>query len=1006
MFDNPRVEFRVLGPLDVRAGGNTVELGGPRQRAVLAALLVRANELATVEYLTGAIWESPPATPESNLRTYVSGLRQRLRQAGDAQERLSTQLGGYLLSVGAGELDLAMFGELVAAGDAAVHSREAAAYYGRALGLWRGRPLEGLPSGQALTAELTQLAERRLAVVDRHVRARLELGQHADLIGELRRLVTDLPLREELWGHLMTALHRSGRRADALSAYQELYRLLDTELGVVPGQSLRRLQALILDDDARIAWQAEDRSGSPPCQLPPDVDHFTGRQHQLGEITAALARHGRASLPVVTVTGQPGAGKSMLAVKAGHQLTEAFPDGQLFIDLCGAGSRPRDPGEVLARFLRDLGVAGVDIPVSVDERASVFRDRLAAKRMLLVLDNAAAEAQIRPLLPGNPGCGVVITSRRRLTGLDVSLRILIGELELTDAVALLAELAGTERTAAETLAAERIVRSCGNLPLAIRIIGTKLRALPHLTTAAVADRLEDERHRLDELVGGDREVRAGFLVSYEQLGPQERRAFRLLALLPGTDFAVWAAAAVLDTDRRTAERVLENLVEANLVESGAPDGRRYRFHDLIRLLAEERVLAETSAEDRAAALSCVLHAYLHLGQRADSALDFGGLHQFELPPPPSEIAALATEIVRDAVSWFDEEQHCLLDAVEKASAEGMAETTCQLSATLVAYLELRAHWDELVRVSELSLTAARGIGSAYWTAYALFALGLAARDRHDIQPAQRYFGECLATLPAAGDPRLEMVTLLAVGVGRRFQGHYEASADCFTSCLARLSTMDEPRWAAYALRELGILHRFRGEWAQAERCVQQAADEFVLLDDRRWEAACLLELGILHRERGDLGSALDLVHTSRRLFHEVGDVRREAAAWRNLARIHRAQGDLDTAEERCRRSAELFVSTLDTHGAACTEVLQGEFLAAKGDHARALYHVRHALSVFQQLCEPRWTGKAHLSLGTLLDGAGMPDAALDAWREAHTILSNLGAVEVAQTEQLACSGPP
>jgi DNA-binding SARP family transcriptional activator/tetratricopeptide (TPR) repeat protein len=988
------VEFRVLGPLDVRAEGGAVDLGGPRQRAVLAALLVRANEVATVEYLTGAVWESPPATPESNLRTYVSGLRQRFRQAGDERERLSTRPGGYFLAVDPGELDLAKFHELTDAGDAASLSRDAAGYFGRALGLWRGRPLEGLTTGQTLAAELTRLEERRLGVVEKHVRVRLDLGQHADLIEELRRMVAEHPLREELWGHLMTALHRSGRRADALSVYQDLHRLLDTELGVTPGRPLRRLQAQILDEDSVVAGNVRERPSTPTRQLPPDVSHFAGRQRQLTEIVAALSCHGRSTLPVVAVTGQPGAGKSALAVKTGHRLAEGFPDGQLFVDLLGAGPRPRDPGEVLARFLRDLGVPGADIPLSTEERAAAFRDRLAARRVLLVLDNASGEAQVRPLLPGNSGCGVMVTSRRRLTGLDVSLRIQLGELDIEDAVSLLAELAGAARSVSETLASQRIVRSCGNLPLAIRIIGTKLRALPHLTAGAVADRLDDERHRLDELVGGDREVRAGFLVSYEQLRPGEQRAFRLLALVPGSDFAAWAAAAALGTDLRAAERVLESLVEANLVECRSPNRLRYRFHDLIRLLAEERMAAETPGEERAAALSRVFGAYLYLAQRADAALDFGGLHHFELPSPPPELAALADEIVRDAPAWFEEERQGLLDAVEKAAEP---ELICRLTATLVAYLELRAGWDELVRVTEVALVAARSSGSAYWTAYALFALGLAARERHDVQPAQKYFAECLATLPAANDPRLEMVTLLAVGVGLRFQGNYDASAQCFVACLAKLSTMDEPRWSAYALRELGMLRRYRGDWAEAERCLQQAIDEFVLLDDGRWEAACLRELGVVQRERGDHGSALHLLDTSRKLFGELGDVRREAAAWRSLAYTHRARGDDVTAESCCRRSAELFARTLDEHGAACTEVLQGEFLTAQGNHAEGLARVRHALDVFRRLGDPRWTGKALLSLGRMLDD---PGAAVNAWREAHALLTALAAVETADVERL------
>jgi DNA-binding SARP family transcriptional activator len=951
------MEFRILGTLEVRDRGAAVALGGSRQRAVLAALLLRANETACIDHLTEAVWESPPATPASNLRTYVSGLRQCL-----GPERLVTGAGGYALVVAPGEVDLAEFERVSAAGDDALRAGdvpEAAEAFGRALGLWRGEPLEGLAGGPLLRAEATRLTELRLAVVERHTRARLDLGQHADLVGELRRLVADHPLREELWGQLMLALHRSGRRADAVNTYQQVYRMLDEQLGVAPGQALRGVHASVLADEP---GEPEEKPAVRPRQLPAPPDHFTGRRDALAELAALVAVES-AVLPVVTVTGNPGVGKTAFAVTAGHRLAAAFPDGQLFVDLRGADRRPRSPEEVLGRFLRDLGVPGVDVPSSAEERAGLFRAKLADRRLLVVLDNAASEEQVRPLLPGHAGCCALITSRRRLTGLDTSKRIRLTALRQADAVRLLDELAG----AVDPAEARRIAELCGGLPLALRIVGTKLRSLPHLTAGSLAARLADERHRLDELVGGDREVRAGFLLSYAGLDAAERRAFRLLARLPGPDFPVWAAAAALGSAVRSTELLLDRLVEANLLECGSGvSGRvRYHFHDLLRLFADEKAEQDSTAAELDESWSRAVHAYLHVVRQADLRLGFGGLTTFEAPDPDLGAPRLVDDLVADALGWLDEEQPNLLAAIERTVRDGDDELTCRLGASMGAYLEVRAQWDDLVAILEPGLAAARRLGSAYWTAYALFAWGLAAREQRDFPVAERLFRECLEVLPAADDVRLDVVTLLSVAVGLRQQGRWPVATHFFEQCLDRLATLDEPRWLAYTVRELGILHRYRGEWAEARRCLEQAVATFGDLGDRRWEAASLRELGIVRRECGDPAVALEMLTASRDAFHDLGDRRREAGAWRSLAYLHLGLDDPHRALRCATRSREVFALTLDEHGAACTEVCLGEVLTAIGQRDTARVHVRRGLAVLEAVADQRWTARATATLSRL-----------------------------------------
>jgi tetratricopeptide (TPR) repeat protein len=356
---------------------------------------------------------------------------------------------------------------------------------------------------------------------------------------------------------------------------------------------------------------------------------------------------------------------------------------------------------------------------------------------------------------------------------------------------------------------------------------------------------------------------------------------------------------------------------------------------------------------------------------------------------------LADKISRNAPQWFDEELPSLLAAVEVAAKHGKHLITCQLSATLGAYLELRGRWDELIRLVDLGIVAARELNSDYWMTWAYFVYGLVARERRDIEAAQRYFALCLATLPGANNPRLEVMTLLAIGVGLRFLGRYDDAQEGFLGCLSRLSGMDEPNWVAYTQRELGVLYRYRGDWDRAKRYLQDAADEFALLGDRRWEAACLRELGIIERETGDYGAARRLITTAQEIFHALGDGRREATSWRSLAYTYLVVGDLPAAESCCDRSKDILSRTLEVHGTACTAVLHAEIIAAQGDPATAGRHLRAALVTFRELGDPRWIGKTQLRLGAVLAAEGRAEEAEEAWRAGDAQLTGIGAYEPA-----------
>jgi len=614
------MEFRVLGPMEVLCDGRPVPVGGARQRAVLAAMLADANRVVSVDRLITAVWaEHPPPTARHQIRTSVSGLCKVFARVDADREIIATKPPGYALLIEPGELDAQDFLAKAAAARAAAAEGDLAGAAGTArsaLALWRGPAWDGIP-GEVVRAEATRLEEQRLGLLEACLDCELALGRHHEVVGELMTLASDHPLRERFHYLLMLALYRGGRQAQALEAYQRARAVFQDELGLDPSEELQQLQQAILAHDpgltagpapARAVATARERGpvkrppGHIPVQLPRDIDDFTGRGDELKRIEAIMGAENSAGrgVPVVTLTGAGGVGKSALAVRAAHRLADRFPDGLLYADLHGTGNHPVRPAELLARFLRALGVPGSAVPGSLDERAELYRNHLAGTRRLVVLDAAADEAQVRPLLPGGPGCAVLITSRSRLTALAGSEVIALDVLGTADAVEFLAAVSGRhDDVAREPETAARIVELCDGLPLALRIVGAKLAARPHWPLSRMAHRLHDEQRRLDELTHGDLSVRHTIDLSYRALDPRAQTLLRRLALLDVPDFPSWAAAAVLETGDTEAEDLLDLLTDAQLVQATGRDRAghvRFRFPGLVRLHARERAYVDEPAE--------------------------------------------------------------------------------------------------------------------------------------------------------------------------------------------------------------------------------------------------------------------------------------------------------------------------------------------------------------------------------------------------------------------------
>ncbi|EWM14705.1 regulatory protein AfsR [Kutzneria sp. 744] len=637
------LRFRLLGSVVAVSDAAVVEVSGRKPRALLAVLALSAGRVVPADTLIDVLWgENPPGSARAGLHSYVSTLRRTLGE-GTIQRRPA----GYELTVPPTDVDVHEFAALVtqarqdlAAGRFGVAERGLEA----ALALWRGTPLGGV-SGEWAERERDRLQQQRQAAVEDRMEAQLRLGQGPRLIAELSGLVAEDPLRERPRAQLMIALYQAGRQAEALAAYEAGRRLLIEELGVEPSPEFQAVHGRILRGEvpAPVAEVEvpvavvvpQPRTDAAPQQLPSDLPDFTGRDQQVDRLVQRLTAD-TSSTKISVIAGQPGAGKSSLAIHVAYLVREQYPDGQLYVNLRGVHSSSLDPAEVLARFLRSLGVPPQAVPESLEERADLYRTRLSDRRVLVLLDDAADERHVRHLLPGGPGCAVLVTSRRRLPALAGAAHVDLEVFPQTEATALLEQLIGAERIAQDPAAAAEIAQLCGHLALAVRITGARLAARPQWPLRLLATRLRERHQLLDELSAGDLEVRGSLLLSYEGLEEADRHALRLLGWLGTMEFASWFVAPLLDLTVSATERILERLADSYLLDTilvDAAGSPRYQLHDLTRAFAVERAEAEKTRQDATAALERVIHCAVTMIDEATARMPRKHRHAHQRPAP-------------------------------------------------------------------------------------------------------------------------------------------------------------------------------------------------------------------------------------------------------------------------------------------------------------------------------------------------------------------------------------
>ncbi|WP_141584091.1 BTAD domain-containing putative transcriptional regulator [Actinomadura sp. WMMA1423] len=989
----------MLGRLSVTVGGT--EVPPPRSnvlQGLLGALLLAQGEPLRTERLTRLVWaDRAETTSRESVHVGISRLRKWLRQLGGGPS--IDYEDGYRLAVPGDDLDLHRFRARIERARAVEEPEPRTAVLVSALELRRGPVLTGM--------EYLDRTDVLLRSVEQHVReAVMDLADTARRVGgperaiaAVRSLAGDLPFDEPLHAALIELLAAGGQPAEALNVYRRLSERLADELGVEPSGQVQDAYLRVLDRDrpfpAAAAPGADPRGAvAVPAQLPPGIPDFTGRSEEAALIAESLTGPppaGRArAVAVTTIAGMGGIGKTALAVHVAHLLADAFPDGQLYANLTGDADARPEPAEVLDRFLRALGVSGSGVPPTPAERAALFRSRLAGRRVLVVLDGAVSEEQVRPLVPGSPGTAVLITSRNRLTGLEGATLLDLEVLSPPQAVDLLTRVIGPRRVAAEPEEAMEIAGLCGHIPLAVRIAAGRLVGRPNWSLAHLAEMLRDERGRLDELSVGDLAVRASFTTSYRPLPPATRRAFRVIGLLDVPDFTLWTVAALLGVPLNEARPHLERLIDAqlvNVVGTDATGGLRHRMHELIRLYARECAEAEDAPRQRTAALARALGAWLWLAENAADRIPgpaYASMHGTAPRWPLSP--ATAARLLADPLLWFSAELPALTAAARQACDLKLDELAWDLAACLEKFCDLRGAYDDWRHTHERALRLCRAArnkrGEAVLQRGLLEVVTWTSEGRN--KPAMVVMRETaerlLRLFTELADERGMADALVQISWGLVAQGAKEEALATAERALRLAEPCGYLGGQARALQVQAVAHG-EEDPHRALPCLERALEIAERLGNPRLKATVVQFLGVAHAFAGDLGTGQDMLNRSIMMAREMDDRYLETFSLVYLAKLFTAIGDL-----RARATADLALTysragNFGHHRAEALAVL-GELNLAAGDTSGAVACLEESVEVWRTRGWLPFLARTLRRLGDAYAAAGHHFAAEAARQEA------------------------
>ncbi|WP_406210763.1 NB-ARC domain-containing protein [Kitasatospora sp. NBC_01560] len=960
-------------------------MGRSQQQSFLAMLLAHPGRPLTAAHLAAGVFDedNPPARPKSALATHAYRLRRALRDH-HAEHLLVTVDGGYRLDVPAESLDSVTFDRLVSQAEdarAAADRPSARDLLTRALALHEGEPLAGLPGGHAVELR-RHLTERRVDALEAKLALDVDLGDNPSCLVELDQAVFAHPFRERFRALLMLEYHLADRPAEALAAYADARRDYHTEGLDCP--ELDALHARIrradptLGTDSRPGHRSAAAHDRPvpdrgtaagrlpiPEQLPPPLVDFTGRSSAVAELTTVLTRPDPGAVVIAAVNGIGGAGKSSLAVHVAHALRERFPDGRLHLDLRGAQADPLDPAEALGLLLNALGVADREIPADPAERAALYRTTVAGRRLLVLLDNAASADQTAPLLPGDRTCAVLITSRVWLTRLPGAHHLHLDAMEPAEALDLLAAVAGRARTAAEPEAATAIVTACGRLPLAVRVVGSRLAADPAQSLAGLAAALADEQTRLAELAHHHTAVEPVLALSYARLNPGQARALRLLALPDTPVLGLGAAAALLDRSLGGTRELLETLVDLNLLHSPAAD--RYGLHDLLRVFARRRGAGEDLPAEVSAAYARLLAFCLASARNAEATAHHVEHARRSLITAEAAVPGRTFGTVEDATAWL-RDQTDLHQAVIRRACQDPALPLAQaadLTDKMGSILFGRDYVTTVGDLAALVAEAAPGRGERDAEALARSVRGSMLWHAGSYPAAGEELRRCLPLCARAPLRRLRANVLQLIGANARVLGDFEAAIGPLEEASSLFHRLDDATAEGLALGELGYNHARCGRFSLArtagERCAELTGGEVSISSSvGSYYLARILHLC------GDLARALERAEAALARFRSFGMPGFQAATGGLITRIHLTAGRPTAA---VRAAEEALPQARCVGGMLEGTVLSalGQALADLGHRSRARACLGQALEHFRRLNLDAYAAETEQLLGVVIE---------------------------------------
>lgn len=912
-----RVRFRVLGPVELQTETGHVVLTG-KQGALLTILLLSANRVVSVQRLAESLWGEPlPSSPSSRVRMLISDLRKTCITAGD--DLILTQRPGYVVRLAPDQLDLARFLDCVAQARKAAAGGDletAVTRYDEALSLWHGTPLAGI-DGSFVQAEAARLEELRLEAVEERGSAMLAMGQHAEAITELTAVIADHPLREAAHGQLMLALHRSGRRADALAVYRRLRERIIEELGLEPERELQELHQRILSSDTML--EPSDTAPKPPRHQPPPVvspvprqlpappPHFVGRERERAELDRLCRDQTRSSVAIAAISGTGGMGKTSLALHWAHDNIGLFPDGQLYVNLHGfdPSSGPLPAHVALRHFLGSLGVPAAAIPAGEEAQAGLYRSLVAGLRLLVVLDDARNVAQVEPLLPGSASCVVVITSRNRLPGLNATRGAsLIGldALTPTETRGLLGHHLGESRIDAEPDSAAVLVETSGGLPLAISVLAARAAMHPGFPLSVLAEELSSPATRLDALQTGDlnTDLRAAFTSSYEALHPATARLFALLGVAPWPDVTLRSAAALAGLPASRTRMLLHDLEAANLIDQHRPG--RYRTHDLVRLYAAERAQFDRPDHERAEALTRLVDSYVHTASAGDRLL-------YPNRPFAARISAEGVqEEFEDAASawaWFEDEQSSLIAVQQLAVRLGMDAAVWRLAWAMDTYHK-RCHHELRIQSWQTALAATERLGHPITRAFAHWYLGYAYAQESRAGDGLEHLLFALKLFEQEEDLAGQAHTSHTLGFAWLARDDPERALPHVANALRLQQELRDPLWEANALSATGWCHAKLGDYPKARSYCEQALMLFQRHEDLNGESATLDSLGYIAHWARQHDQALGYYGRCLELRERLGNAYQGADTLVRIGDVQHEMGRLAAARDAWQRALDLY----------------------------------------------------------------------------------------------------